>query len=78
MEPVLCAFCGKSTTPKPTSANGLIKYRCEECGSLVAVYASEYDEQLRFGGIFDKYPLGKYVPKPPPYVKRIDPRSESK
>lgn len=55
--------------PKPNTTSGLIKYRCDKCGSLVAVYASEFDEHLRFGNIFDKYTLDKYVPKLPGYVK---------
>ena len=76
MESVVCAFCGKSFMPKPVSAHGLVKYRCDECGSLAAAYASEFDNQLRFGSIFDSYTLDKYKPNLPPYVKRSELQSE--
>jgi hypothetical protein len=71
MDKLVCAFCGQSTTPKAIREQGVIKYRCESCDSLIAAYSNEFESDLRFGNLFNKYTVDKYNPKLPDYVKKV-------
>jgi DNA-directed RNA polymerase subunit RPC12/RpoP len=69
MQSLVCAFCGKTTVPKADRTQSLVKYRCDNCYSLIAAYASKFETDLQGGTLFSKYSLDKYSPKVPEYVK---------
>jgi hypothetical protein len=76
MQNVVCAFCGKKTVPKADKTlSNVVKYRCDNCESLIAAYANEFEGDLLWGNLFEKYSSDMYTPKLPPYVKTVDRRS---
>jgi len=68
-ETVICGFCKKEMKPKRVQEENTVKYWCTECNSLIAAYRSEFENALKLGSLFRRYPTGQYKPKPPTYIK---------
>jgi len=68
-ERLKCGFCGKETEPRRVDKDKVVIFYCKECGSVTAAYLREFEDLLRFGKLFEKFPLNHFKPKPPSFIK---------